>query len=213
MVLQCDGDKAMIDWQNPDSIWFAEPTNHRLVPDGGEYGRYLFVKKFTPSGSRVLDVGCNCGQVAQNLTEDLGCEVVGIDIVPEFIEHCQERKQGVFICADFCEMSREDLERLGTFDVVTALELIEHPTVSMRKFRDNVGKVLRPGGRLILTTPHPRSEHMGYQYMREHVHHNRMWTVGRLQKVFGPLVAYDQFYRPGDQMNPGLAYMGAVFQR
>lgn len=201
-----------IDWQNQESIWAAEPTNHRLMPGGNEYDRYLFVKEFTPPGSRVLDVGCNCGQLAENLTQDLNCEVVGIDIVPEFIEHCQERKPGVFIHADFCEMTTEDLKRLGMFDVITALELIEHP-IHVRKFRDNVKKLLRPGGRLIVTTPHPRSEAYGYGYYRTHAHHVRMWTCWRLEQVFGPIVAYDEFHRPPDGIGPGLSTMGAVFER
>jgi 2-polyprenyl-3-methyl-5-hydroxy-6-metoxy-1,4-benzoquinol methylase len=125
------------------------------------------------------------------LTEDLNCEVVGIDLVPDFIEHCRQKKAdyGTFICVDFCAMSPSQLEGLGRFDVVTALEVIEH-SIDVRRFRENVGHVLKSGGKLIITTPHPKGI-IGYGFMREHPCHVRMWSRWRLEQVFGPLTAYE----------------------
>lgn len=200
-----------VDWQNRDSIWDAHPSNHRLVPGGSEYeSRYLWVRNQIAPGDRVLDVGCNCGQLAVNLTEDLDCIVIGVDIVADFIEHCRLHKAeyGTFYHADFSRMGPTlfDRHRLwGSFDVVTALELIEHP-IDVRGFRDNVCRALKLGGRLIITTPHPRSKGYGYGYLKTHAHHVRMWSKLRLEMVFGPCVLYHEI---GSGETPD--QIGAVF--
>ena len=164
-------------------------------------------------GARVLDVGCNCGQLAANLGQDLGCRVIGIDIVPEFIEHCRIHKArwGRFYCGDFSRATNAELDEWGLYensmDVVTALEVIEHP-IDVRGFVYNVRYVLKPGGRLIITTPHPESKLVGYDFMRRFPQHVRMWTPWRLEMVFGPMVAFAELRHGGV-----LAQMGAVFER
>jgi 2-polyprenyl-3-methyl-5-hydroxy-6-metoxy-1,4-benzoquinol methylase len=203
-----------LDWQNPESVWDAHPSNHRLVPGGSEYeSRYLWVREQIQPGSKVLDVGCNCGQLAINLATDLECEVWGVDIVQEFITHCQTCREkdliGPFFCLDFSRMAPEVGRHLGLttgqFDVVTALEVIEHP-VDMRGFRDNLCAALKPGGQLILTTPHPASREYGYTYLRSRAHHVRMWSRKRLELVFGPMAVYYEIYTNGE-----LNQIGAVW--
>jgi len=193
------------DWQSTDSIWDAHPSNHRLQPGGSEYAsRYLWVKDQIARGSRVLDVGCNCGQLAINLASDLECKVTGVDVVQSFITHCQTCRErlmiGPFYCLDFSRMLPEVSANLGlttgAFDVVTALEVIEHP-VDVRGFRDNICAALRPGGKLIITTPHPDSTEYGYTYMRRHPHHVRMWSRKRLEMVFGPMAVYHEIAGTG----------------
>lgn len=189
-----------------------QPSNHRLQPGGTERERYLWVRDQIAPGSRVFDVGCNCGQLAENLTQDLGCEVVGVDITPEFIDHCQQEKKdfGEFFCRDFGQMSSWDLARMGLvrFHVVTALELIEHP-INIRRFRENVAWLLVPGGRLIITTPHPASPIVGYEFLHSYEPHVRMWTRWRLETVFGPPVRYTEINRDCGT----LLSIGATFLR
>lgn len=202
-----------VDWQDQNSIWAAHPTNHRLVPGGSEYGRYLWVRDQIAPGSRVLDVGCNCGQLAVNLTRDLGCEVVGVDIVLDFIRHCKVHKKewGAFYCLDFSRVSVRQLPACGlhyqSFDVVTALEVIEH-AIDIRGFLERAVFVLKPGGRLIVTTPHPASPTYGYPYYRRHAHHVRVWTPWRLEQVFGPMAVYKELVNDGE-----VTQMGVVFER
>lgn len=207
MVIQ-SGSESEIDWENHNSPWFAEPSNHRLFPGASDYHRYQFAAKYVKRGDRLLDIGCNCGQLVVNFAQDLSCDCVGIDIVPEFISNCLETKAewGRFMCADFGKPPSLDLLNLGTFDVITALEIIEHP-LNIRGFRQNVTLFLKPGGYLVITTPHPESEKYGYTYYRTHPHHVRMWTRWRLEQVFGSMVEYREMNRLGE-----LAQIGAVFR-
>lgn len=203
----------MIDWQNTGSKWHAHPSNHRLKPGGTEYERYLWVRGQIEPGSRVLDVGCNCGQFAVNLTRDIQCAVVGVDIVQDFVDHCRREKSefGEFHWFDFSRVDLAYLDQLGlepdSFDAITALEVIEHP-ICVRGFVENVFTLLRPGGRLIVTTPHHESTLFGYDYMRSHAHHVRMWSPWRLEQVFGEMVDYTEIMYKGR-----LAQIGAVFER
>jgi 2-polyprenyl-3-methyl-5-hydroxy-6-metoxy-1,4-benzoquinol methylase len=190
-----------------------EPSNHRLRPGGTEYGRYLWVRDQIAPSAWVLDVGCNCGQLAENLTRDLGCRVVGVDAEQTFINYCWEHKEpfGAFLCEDFGMMSAYEIYAAGMmslFDVVTALEVIEHP-INVRGFLRNVCLALKPGGTLVVTTPHPHGI-CGYGLMRRYEPHVRMWTRGRLEAVFGPAEEYAEIRRDACG---GLMSIGAVFRK
>lgn len=206
-----------IDWQNPDSIWYATPSKHRLMLGGSDYPRYLWAKERITGGSRVLDVGCGAGQVAENLTLDLGCEVCGVDVVPQFVWMCNTGlvrrlhdagvRHGWFVCDDFSTMRADQVRSLGTFDVVIALEVLEHP-IGIRGFRRNVNLALRPYGKLIVTTPHPDGR-TGYSYKKHQAHHVRMWTRWRLEQVFGPMLEYETIDQAGPQGEAN--WIGAVW--
>jgi len=93
---------------------------------------------------KVLDVGTGAGNLAHGLKEQ-GYEVSALDIDPSVCKHPD------------VEVTRGDImEGLpyedGSFDLVTALEVIEHmedPFKAVREFH----RVLKPGGLLLLTTP------------------------------------------------------------
>lgn len=204
---------SRIDWQNPKSPWYATPSNHRLLPGEGAR-RYHFVKDRIAHFSKVLDVGCNCGQLAKNLTYDLECEVWGIDIVPEFIEHCKAMREapdirGQFVLGDFSRMTKQELAASGLpegyFDVVTALDVIEHP-IDVEGFKRNLQRVLRVGGNFLLTTPHPLNP--GAQEMLNHPWHARLWDRVALEEWLGELLDYDVLPEPDGTPS----HIGAMWQ-
>lgn len=197
-------------YRDKTSRFYSEPRNHCLRPGGSEYSRYLWVRDQIAPGARVLDVGCNCGQLAENLTRDLGCKVVGVDVVDDFVNYCDAEKGqfGYFYCMDFGEEGIIPARWFEEFDVVTALEVIEH-AINVRGFLYNVKEVLKPGGKLIVTTPHPRGM-MGYGQTLEYKAHWRMWTPWRLCQAFGEMAEYAEIRR--DECGRLLS-MGAVFEK
>ena len=99
-------------------------------------------------GTRVLDVGCSSGYLARPLVER-GCTVVGLEVDPEAAEGARA------VCEEVLVGDVETMElpfEPGSFDVVLCGDLIEHLR-DPGAFLVRVRPFLRPGGRLVLTTP------------------------------------------------------------
>ncbi len=101
-------------------------------------------------GSRVLDVGCGPGVVAQRFV-DIGCDVVGLDIAPESVTAMAERG----LVAHLVDLDNGDLgEALGSdsFDVIVCLDVLEH-TKAPSDVLGRLLEFLRPGGDVIISLP------------------------------------------------------------
>lgn len=110
----------------------------------------------------VLDIPCGMGW-GTSLLE--GCKtLVGIDISPDAIA---EARQRYGMCAKFLVGDMTKLEFSNeSFDVVVCLEGIEHVRPEIGDmFIYEADRVLRPGGLLLLSSPHCRTkEHSGNPY-------------------------------------------------
>ena len=100
-------------------------------------------------GKKALDVGCGAGLLAEPLAR-LGAEVTAIDPAAELIEAAREHAAGQGLMIDYRAAGIERLD--DTFDLITAMEVIEH-TADPQQFLDDLAKRLAPGGLLILSTP------------------------------------------------------------
>jgi 2-polyprenyl-6-hydroxyphenyl methylase/3-demethylubiquinone-9 3-methyltransferase len=100
-------------------------------------------------GKRALDVGCGAGLLAEPLTR-LGATVTAIDPAAELIAAAREHAAGQGLDIDHRVAAVENVE--GTFDLVTAMEVIEH-TADPEQFLNDLAKRLAPNGLLILSTP------------------------------------------------------------
>ena len=104
---------------------------------------------------RVLDVGCGPGTLLGMLCDEH--ESVGVDITQPQIDYAREvygaPNRSFYACA-----LQELPQEIEQFDAVTAVELIEHlpPDLLDDTLRSAMGR-LRPGGRLVLTTPNYHS--------------------------------------------------------
>jgi SAM-dependent methyltransferase len=96
----------------------------------------------------VLDAGVGEGYGAAILAR-AATTVVGVDLEPEVIEHAAANYPDVrFERADLMELPFAE----KSFDAVVSLQVIEH-LPRPREFVSEIARVLRPGGRLILSTP------------------------------------------------------------
>ncbi|WP_459192582.1 class I SAM-dependent methyltransferase [Halosimplex sp. J119] len=102
-----------------------------------------------PEGARILDAGCGGGRtVLETLADDY--ETVGIDLSSEQLALAGER-------APAARLVRGDLTRLpvadGAVDALTALHSVIHvPREHHEAVFTEFARVLRPGGKLLLTT-------------------------------------------------------------
>lgn len=105
------------------------------------------------STGAVLDFGCGCGRVTRWF-HDFEGELAGSDVSRDAVGWCRTNLRGRFeVNGIGPPLAFED----GTFDLVYALSVFTHLTADLQlAWRDEVRRVLRPGGRLLLTT-HGRS--------------------------------------------------------
>ena len=142
------------DWWDPDG---SEKMLHRLNPVRLAYIRdridqhwSLDETGFKPlEGKQALDVGCGAGLLAEPLAR-LGAKVTAIDAAPELIAAAQDHARGQQLEIDYRAVAVEEIE--GKFDLVTALEVIEH-VADPAAFLKAIAARLAPGGLLILSTP------------------------------------------------------------
>jgi SAM-dependent methyltransferase len=120
------------------------------------------LKTHLTSDSRLLEIGCGAGNLLlQAVVKD--SYPVALDLSIQALafvrSRLQESYQGVDAPRDFvCIQSVGELLPLSdsSFDCIILSEVIEHleaPQVSIRE----AARVLRPGGRLLVTTPNYRS--------------------------------------------------------
>ena len=127
----------------------------RLMELGSALGRQRreLRSMYIGSGSpgRLLEIGCGSGRFLNRMRK-AGWAVEGIDFDPVVAARVEE-KFGIPVAIG----SLPDLGYTeGTYDVVAMSQVIEHvpdPAVLLKERR----RVLRPGGRLVLSTPNARS--------------------------------------------------------
>lgn len=122
-----------------------------IMPEG--WKKYTLIKprldatlKDIPEGCKLLDIGCNSGEIALMFQEVKHCKVTGIDISKSLVKKAVSKGIDARV-GDAEKLSFTD----NTFDCVYMGEIIEHsynPDVIL----DEAKRVLKPGGILVGNT-------------------------------------------------------------
>lgn len=134
--------------------WYTSRIDPVSVPDENHFAYGLLLRlagRYLTSGARVLDYGCGDGVVALYAASK-GCEALGVDISPQAVARAQgyvdrHGLRGV----TFQALAFPDAGFLGPFDLVLAIEVIEHAPDDGGLVRW-LGQQLREGGICILST-------------------------------------------------------------
>ncbi|MER7486991.1 methyltransferase domain-containing protein [Streptomyces sp. NPDC126497] len=133
-------------WDTPDSPVPLEEATDRLTD-------LMTDRLRIRPGARVLDLGCGTGRPALRIADRTGADVTGISISHKQVERATALAADRGL-ADRVRFERADAMDLpfgeDSFDAVIALESIIHMPDRAHVLRQ-VGRVLRPGGRLVLT--------------------------------------------------------------
>lgn len=142
------------EWWNPNGPFGAL---HRLNPVRLGFIRDFALRQFGAkrakplAGLSVLDIGCGGGLVSAPLAR-MGGDVTAIDAAPEAIGAARAYAEGAGLDIKFEQATAEALvERGARFDLVTALEIVEH-VADVNAFLSAAAALVRPGGALILST-------------------------------------------------------------
>jgi methionine biosynthesis protein MetW len=107
----------------------------------------LFERHVAPD-DRCLDVGCGDGGTSGVWLHENAGSYVGVDISDAAIRTATSRGLTAQLIDDAASLPFE----AGSFDLVVCVEVLEHLFEPERAVQE-IGRVLRPGGRLIATVP------------------------------------------------------------
>ena len=129
-----------------DASWFIE--GGRLTE---ESIRAALARASAPleSVEAILDFGCGCGRVLRRW-HSLNARICGTDLSKPAVKWCRAHLPFVEVAVNRLEPPLVYGD--ASFDLVYAMSVLTHlPIKTQLAWRDELGRVLRPGGHLILT--------------------------------------------------------------
>lgn len=119
---------------------------YRRLVEGLDAHEVLFdaIKEAAPT--RVLEVGCGAGAMAERVRDELGAQIVATDTSERMVELTRQRGLEAHV-ADVQELPFGD----GEFDCVFAGWVLYH-VVDRERAISECARVLRPGGRFVAAT-------------------------------------------------------------
>jgi 2-polyprenyl-6-hydroxyphenyl methylase / 3-demethylubiquinone-9 3-methyltransferase len=152
-------DRLAEDWWNPHGPMRAL---HQFNPVRVEYLRRLLTKRFGKEnvegnasrpleGLTLLDIGCGGGILSETMSS-LGAEVTALDPAPANIAVARRHAQMSGLGIDYLCTTAEALAEVGrTFDVVLAMEVVEHVR-NVKAFIAVAARMLKPNGLCVVAT-------------------------------------------------------------
>jgi SAM-dependent methyltransferase len=198
----------------PDFDYGRIPVGHydRMLRQGNGIRRLWHSLKFERAldylpeadGGSLLDIGCFAGSFLSMVPRHRFERQVGIDILPEQIQYANHHYGTPFRSFQVAP-SITDFGNLGEpFDAVTLIEVIEHLRHDeIIGLFEQLDKTLRPGGKLIITTPNYTStwpvleallnRFSDVSYDEQHITHFDYFAFERqLASIWSPLLhTYD----------------------
>ena len=131
---------------------------HRINPLRLGYIRDAACRKFERNvrslnclgGLRVLDIGCGAGLLCEPLSR-LGAQVIGIDPSQSNIAAARLHADNGHLAIDYRCTTVEEIDPRERFDIVLAMEVIEHVT-DVGVFIKRCAAMLKPNGLMVVST-------------------------------------------------------------
>lgn len=104
------------------------------------------------AGLKLIDIGCGGGLVAEPMHR-LGADVTGLDASPINVGIARTHAEQGGLTINYIASSAEEhsAQHAGAYDVVLALEIVEH-VADVPLFVDECVRLVKPGGVLVMST-------------------------------------------------------------
>jgi 2-polyprenyl-6-hydroxyphenyl methylase/3-demethylubiquinone-9 3-methyltransferase len=131
---------------------------HKINPLRLSYIRDAACRKFQRnakslsclSGLRVLDIGCGAGLLCEPFTR-LGAQVIGVDPSATNIAAAKAHADRGHLSIDYRCTTVEEMDPRERFDIVLAMEVVEHVS-DVGAFLNRCAGMLKPGGLMVVST-------------------------------------------------------------
>ena len=149
-------DRLSAEWWDPDG---QLGQLHRMNPLRIGYIRDAACRRFGRdpqdpgclSGLTALDVGCGGGLLTEPIAR-LGAQVTGLDASAEAIGVARRHADHAGLTIDYaCETAEHRAATGAQFDMVLALEIVEHVS-DVDAFVTALARLTRPGGLVVMST-------------------------------------------------------------
>jgi 2-polyprenyl-3-methyl-5-hydroxy-6-metoxy-1,4-benzoquinol methylase len=119
---------------------------------GRFYETFAECLRVVPPGASVLSVGAGGAYVEKQLVRTCGAQVTVVDFPEAIREHEQDYRPYGFRAIGI-NLAEQPLDVAQPFDVVLSFEIVEHLPIPPHEHLAMLSRLLKPGGRLVLTTP------------------------------------------------------------
>ena len=160
-------------------------------------------------GLRILDIGCGAGLLSEPLAR-LGAQVIGIDPSESNIAAAKLHAVRSSLLIDYRATTVEEMGHRERFDIVLAMEVIEHVT-DVGLFMDRCAALMKPQGLMVVSTLNrtmksfalaivgaeyvlrwlPRGTHQWGKFvtpaeLAQHLHNSRLEVAEQTGVVYSP---------------------------
>src|ERR1700755_1437431 len=147
--------KLSDEWWNPNG---KRAPLHKINPLRFTYISDAACRKFERnvkslsclSGLRILDIGCGAGLLCEPFTR-LGAQVIGVDPSATNIAAAKLHAEKGHLSIDYRCTTVEEMDVRERFDIVLAMEVVEHVT-DVGAFVTRCAAMLKPGGLMVVST-------------------------------------------------------------
>ena len=140
----CDPDVVRKEYASDNGLRARASTYQGLAGPDAREAAFGAVAASNPR--RVLEVGCGWGELAARVRDELGAEVVALDISPRMVELARELGVDAHV-GDVQELPFAN----EAFDCAIANWMLYH-VPDVHRGLGELARVLRPGGRLVAAT-------------------------------------------------------------
>ena len=144
---------------------------------GEHVHRYQTAAQVIGPASGILDLACGVGFGTSILTSAITGVVHGCDLAADAVAQAQQKYGGPRTCFSIADGTRLPFQA-GEFDAVVSFETLEHVN-DADGLLNEFARVLKPEGRLILSTPNAAMSPAGVR----NPFHVREYTAGELKQL------------------------------